>query len=202
MSLGLSFVHEECVRNCWGCSRCLFWDFQKRLHNVSASLLSGTNSTIERSHPADVNPLIYTFTPLLSPSLHHPWYTICRPGRGSTLNTRLVHKHTNTRQSPHQVWLIWLVTRVSRAITSIQMFHSLFVCTPNHTHTRTYRAHTCFHAFSLPPVVEDVMLNVACCCFAYSCFAFCSLWAVTICSASEERGLFFPKSLKEIASAT
>lgn len=73
------------------------------------------------------------------------------------------------------------------------MFHSLFVCTPNHTHTRTYRAHTCFHAFSLPPVVEDVMLNVACCCFAYSCFAFCSLWAVTICSASEERGLFFSK---------
>ena len=109
-------------------------------------------------------------SPPLSPSrLPSPWTTICRHRLVQDVDRLLIyvtHTHTHThihaQQSLHQVWLIWLVTRVSRAITSIQMFHSPFVCTPYNTHTHTYthihtntHLHTHTHLLSSPPLASS-----------------------------------------------
>ena len=177
----------------------------REFHRASAPLLTGSDSECSAVALPTSNRWFILPPPSVSAALSIPpalplddyMSAPACPGRGSTLNIRHTHTHTHThihaQQSLHQVWLIWLVTRVSRAITSIQMFHSPFVCAPYNTHTHTYtqthtytHTHTCFHPLPLPPVVEDAMRRVACCCFDYFSFAsLSSLWAVTICSASE-----------------
>lgn len=139
--------------------------------------------------------------PLFHPSAFPGWLHAALCCRGLTPNTR--HTYSDTQQPPHQVWLIWLVTHVNRAITSIQMLHSPLVCTPL-LHTLSVKltcwVHTCFHPSPLPPVVEDVMWHVACCCFDYFyCASLSSLRAVTARAESEETSVF-SQTLAEIAS--
>lgn len=111
---------------------------------------------------------------LLFPSLDDYMSALGCPGRGLTLNTCLSHTHTH-RQSPHQVWLIWLVTHVSRAITGIQMFHSPFVCAPplyTHTLSNTHMPGT--HLLTSPPLASS----------SQGCDAACSVllfWLFLLC---------------------
>lgn len=151
------------------------------------------------SHP----PSISTPLQLLCP----PEMTICRHWLVRNVDRLLIyyahaHTHTHAQQSPHQVWLIWLVTHVSRAITGIQMFHSPFVCTSARTHT--HANHTRTPAFILlpsPPVVGDVMRHVARCCFDYFSPRTLSSWQDANASHCRKKKNLF-HALAKISSRT
>lgn len=66
---------------------------------TSLLLLTRTNSSMECSHPAEVNPLIYTFSSL-PPSLHPLWMTICRRWLVQDVGRLLIH-FTHTHIDTH-----------------------------------------------------------------------------------------------------
>lgn len=121
---------------------------------------------------------------LSPPSISAPlWVTICWCWLVQDVDRLLIHfthTHTHAQQSPHQVWLIWLVTRVSRAITGIQMFHSPFVYTPT-THT---------HLLSSPPLAFSSWGCDAACSmllfWLFLLFSLSSLWVVTALHQKKE----------------
>jgi len=119
-----------------------------------------TNSSIERSHPADMHPLIYT-PPTTTLHLHSPpslddyMSALGCPGRGSTLNIRHTHTHTHThrRSTVSSPGLIDLARNTWAELSPASRCSTVLLSAPPptppvHTYTHT---HTHTHLLSSPP---------------------------------------------------